>query len=114
MNAMAPKTRASPPTRTVVMAFTTSSDRGRLTHIESAPLAATMESSQTHGPQQGAALMKRTTKHGALDVHRATTVASVRQETTGGGAHPVSGHRIDDHFMIGVPFARAVNPLSLS
>jgi hypothetical protein len=29
-------------------------------------------------------------------------------ETTGGGAHPVSGHRIDDHFMIGVPFARAV------
>jgi retinol-binding protein 3 len=33
-------------------------------------------------------------------------------ETTGGGAHPVSGHRIDDHFMIGVPFARAVNPIS--
>jgi hypothetical protein len=24
----------------------------------------------------------------------------------------VSGHRIDDHFMIGVPFARAVNPIS--
>jgi len=33
-------------------------------------------------------------------------------ETTGGGAHPVSGHRIDDHFMIGVPFARAVNPIT--
>ena len=33
-------------------------------------------------------------------------------ETTGGGAHPVSGHRIDDHFMIGVPFARAINPIS--
>jgi hypothetical protein len=33
-------------------------------------------------------------------------------ETTGGGAHPVAGHRIDDHFMIGVPFARAVNPIS--
>jgi C-terminal processing protease CtpA/Prc len=33
-------------------------------------------------------------------------------ETTGGGAHPVSGHRIDDHFIIGVPFARAVNPIS--
>jgi C-terminal processing protease CtpA/Prc len=33
-------------------------------------------------------------------------------ETTGGGAHPVMGHRIDDHFMIGVPFARAVNPIS--
>jgi hypothetical protein len=33
-------------------------------------------------------------------------------ETTGGGAHPVAGHRIDDHFMIGVPFAKAVNPVS--
>src|SRR5258708_33713007 len=33
-------------------------------------------------------------------------------ETTGGGAHPVNGHRIDDHFMIGVPFARAINPIS--
>ena len=30
-------------------------------------------------------------------------------ETTGGGAHPVSGHRIDDHFGIGVPFARSIN-----
>jgi hypothetical protein len=38
--------------------------------------------------------------------------ATIIGETTGGGAHPVSGHRIDDHFMIGVPFARAVNPLS--
>jgi retinol-binding protein 3 len=33
-------------------------------------------------------------------------------ETTGGGAHPVSGHRIDDHFMIGVPSARSVSPIS--
>jgi len=33
----------------------------------------------TVGPQQGAALMKRTTKYVALDVHQATTVASVRQ-----------------------------------
>jgi hypothetical protein len=32
--------------------------------------------------------------------------ATIIGETTGGGAHPVSGHRIDDHFMIGVPFAR--------
>jgi C-terminal processing protease CtpA/Prc len=39
---------------------------------------------------------------------RATLVG----ETTGGGAHPVSGHRIDDHFMIGVPFARPINPIS--
>jgi hypothetical protein len=38
--------------------------------------------------------------------------ATIIGETTGGGAHPVSGHRIDDHFMIGVPNARAVNPIS--
>jgi C-terminal processing protease CtpA/Prc len=38
--------------------------------------------------------------------------ATIVGETTGGGAHPVSGHRIDDHFMIGVPFAKAVNPIS--
>jgi hypothetical protein len=38
--------------------------------------------------------------------------ATIIGETTGGGAHPVSGHRIDDHFMIGVPFARAINPVS--
>src|SRR5256712_2331710 len=39
-----------------------------------------MESTQTRGPQQGAALMKRTTKYVALDVHQATTSASVREE----------------------------------
>jgi peptidase S41-like protein len=38
--------------------------------------------------------------------------ATIIGETTGGGAHPVSGHRIEDHFMIGVPFARAINPIS--
>jgi retinol-binding protein 3 len=38
--------------------------------------------------------------------------ATIIGETTGGGAHPVSGHRIDDHFIIGVPFARAINPIS--
>jgi hypothetical protein len=38
--------------------------------------------------------------------------ATIIGETTGGGAHPVSGHRIDDHFVIGVPFARAINPIS--
>src|SRR2546422_759625 len=52
-----------------------------LTHVESAPLAATMESTKTRGPQQGAALMKRTTKYVALDVHQATTVASVREDS---------------------------------
>jgi C-terminal processing protease CtpA/Prc len=36
--------------------------------------------------------------------------ATIVGETTGGGAHPVSGHRIDDRFSIGVPFARAINP----
>jgi retinol-binding protein 3 len=38
--------------------------------------------------------------------------ATIIGETTGGGAHPVSGQRINDHFMIGVPFARAINPIS--
>jgi peptidase S41-like protein len=38
--------------------------------------------------------------------------ATIVGETTGGGAHPVSGHRIDEHFMVGVPFARAINPIS--
>jgi len=42
------------------------------------------------------------------NLKRATLVG----ETTGGGAHPVAGHRIDDHFMIGVPFAKAINPVS--
>ena len=39
---------------------------------------------------------------------RATLVG----EVTGGGAHPVRGRRIDAHFLIGVPFARAVNPVT--
>ena len=42
------------------------------------------------------------------NLKRATLVG----ETTGGGAHLVSGHRIDDHFEIGVPFARGINPIS--
>jgi hypothetical protein len=40
--------------------------------------------------------------------------ATIIGETTGGGAHPVSGHRIDEHFGIGVPYARAINPVSKS
>jgi hypothetical protein len=35
-----------------------------------------------------------------------------RGEVTGGGAHPVRGQRIDDRFTIGVPFAKAVNPVT--
>ena len=38
--------------------------------------------------------------------------ATIIGETTGGGAHPVEGHRITDHFGIGVPFARAFNPVT--
>jgi C-terminal processing protease CtpA/Prc len=38
--------------------------------------------------------------------------ATIVGETTGGGAHPVNGQRIDEHFVIGVPFARAINPIS--
>src|ERR1700722_3902384 len=36
--------------------------------------------------------------------------ATIVGEVTGGGAHPVAGHRIEDRFTIGVPFARAINP----
>src|SRR5688572_15655663 len=72
----------------------------RLTHVESAPLAATMESARTHGPQQqGAALMKRTTKYVGLDVHQASTVVSVREE--GGrviarGVVPTEAHALTE------------------
>jgi C-terminal processing protease CtpA/Prc len=38
--------------------------------------------------------------------------ATIVGETTGGGAHPTMGKRVDDHFMIGVPFARAINPIT--
>jgi hypothetical protein len=38
--------------------------------------------------------------------------ATIVGEVTGGGAHPVVGHRIDDRFTIGVPFARAINPVT--
>ena len=33
-------------------------------------------------------------------------------ETTGGGAHPVQGMPAGEHFTIGVPFARPVNPVT--
>ena len=38
--------------------------------------------------------------------------ATIVGETTGGGAHPVSGHPVAEHFIIGVPFARAINPIT--
>lgn len=38
--------------------------------------------------------------------------ATIVGEVTGGGAHPVAPHRIDEHFIIGVPYARAINPIT--
>jgi C-terminal processing protease CtpA/Prc len=38
--------------------------------------------------------------------------ATIVGETTRGGAHLVRGRRIDDHFMIRVPWARAINPIT--
>jgi hypothetical protein len=38
--------------------------------------------------------------------------ATIIGETTGGGAHPVSGRRADDHFVIALPGARAINPIT--
>jgi C-terminal processing protease CtpA/Prc len=38
--------------------------------------------------------------------------ATVVGETTGGGAHPTQGFRVTDHFGVGVPFARSVNPVT--
>ena len=38
--------------------------------------------------------------------------ATIVGETTGGGAHPMSSHRINEHFMITVPLARPVNPVT--
>jgi len=42
------------------------------------------------------------------NLHRATIVG----ETTGGGAHPVAPHRIDENFIIRVPFGRIMNPIT--
>ncbi len=38
--------------------------------------------------------------------------ATIVGETTGGGAHPVDMHIINDHFGISVPYGRAVNPIT--
>jgi len=37
--------------------------------------------------------------------------AMIVGETTGGGAHLVSGHIVADYFMVGVPFANALDPV---
>ena len=38
--------------------------------------------------------------------------ATIVGEQTGGGAHPTAPHKIGEHFSIGVPFARAINPIT--
>jgi C-terminal processing protease CtpA/Prc len=38
--------------------------------------------------------------------------ATIVGETTGGGAHPTGNVRINEHFMISVPFARSINPVT--
>jgi hypothetical protein len=38
--------------------------------------------------------------------------ATIVGETTGGGAHPVKGMPAGDHFTIGVPFGRPINPVT--
>jgi len=38
--------------------------------------------------------------------------ATIVGETTGGGAHPVRGLSAGDHFTIGVPFGRPINPVT--
>ncbi|HEX8636025.1 MAG TPA: S41 family peptidase [Pyrinomonadaceae bacterium] len=42
------------------------------------------------------------------NLNRATIVG----ETTGGGAHPVMGRRLNDHFFVMVPFARYISPVT--
>jgi hypothetical protein len=38
--------------------------------------------------------------------------ATIVGETTGGGAHPVSGHTVADYFRVGVPFAKSLDPVT--
>jgi retinol-binding protein 3 len=42
------------------------------------------------------------------NLKRATLIG----ETTGGGAHPVQAYKVSEHFAIGVPFARAISPVT--
>lgn len=42
------------------------------------------------------------------NLKRATLIG----ETTGGGAHPVQPYKVSEHFAVGVPFARAVSPVT--
>ncbi len=42
------------------------------------------------------------------NLKRATLIG----ESTGGGAHTIAPHRLDDHFVMEVPFGRIVDPIS--
>ncbi len=42
------------------------------------------------------------------ELKRATIVG----ETTGGGAHPTDGIRVDEHFLMAMPVERPINPVS--
>jgi len=89
------------------------------------PRENTTEQSWTHSPIPGNrladkpvyVLTSRTTYSGAEQfsydlkmLKRATIVG----ETTGGGAHSGVWHRIDDHFGMGIPETKAINPFSKS
>lgn len=69
-------------------------------HVDTAPIYVLVSKRTFSGGEEFTYNLK--------NLKRATIVG----ETTGGGAHPTAGHRVDDHFMIGVPFARAINPLT--
>src|SRR5438477_5319594 len=51
-----------------------------LTHIESAPLPATLELRQTRSRKGAAAMKNQAIQYLAFDVHQATVVATVRDE----------------------------------
>jgi hypothetical protein len=38
--------------------------------------------------------------------------ATIVGETTGGGAHPVMGRRLHEHFLVMIPFARYISPIT--
>jgi hypothetical protein len=40
--------------------------------------------------------------------------ATIVGETTGGGAHPVMGRRLNEHFFVMVPYARYISPITKS
>lgn len=68
----------------------------QITLIESTPRGGTIGSTQTQNPQQGAALMKHTTKYVALDVHQEATATTVRGHNGVGDGPERIAHRGGD------------------